>query len=63
MTNADKIRAMSDEELADFIGGMFTVERDIWGDYDPRTVVTQEPRVEVRDREEMLCWLKEEATE
>lgn len=59
-TNADKIRQMSDEELAYFIGGIFTIERDMWGDYDPRTVVTQEPRVEVRNKEEMLEWLKQE---
>lgn len=60
-TNGDKIRQMSDEELADFIGGIFTIERDMWGDYDPRTVVTQEPRVEVRNKEDMLDWLKQEA--
>lgn len=58
-TNADRIRAMTDEELADFIGGIFTIERDMWGDYDPRTVVTQEPRVEVRNKEDMLDWLKQ----
>lgn len=62
-TNADRIRAMTDEELADFIGGIFTIERDMWGDYDPRTVVTQEPRVEVRNKEDMLDWLKQEAEE
>ena len=62
-TNADRIRAMSDEELADFIGGIFTLEHDLWGDYDPRTVVTQEPRVELRSREDVLDWLKQEATE
>lgn len=60
MTNADKIRKMSDEELADFIGSIFTIERDMWGDYDPKTVVTQEPRVEVRNKEDMLDWLKQE---
>lgn len=59
-TNADKIRQMSDEALADFIGGIFTIERDMWGDYDPRTVVTQEPRVEARNKEDMLDWLKQE---
>lgn len=60
-TNADRIRAMSDEELAEFIGGIFTVERDVWGDYDPRLVVTQEPRVEVRNKEDMMDWLKSSA--
>lgn len=60
MTQGDKIRAMSDEELADFIGGIFTLERDVWGDYDPRTVVTQSPRVEVRNTEDMLDWLRQE---
>ena len=60
ITNADKIRQMSDEELADFIGGIFTLDSDVWGDYDPRTVVTQEPRVEVRNKEDMLDWLKQE---
>lgn len=59
-TNADKIRQMTDEELADFIGGIFTIERDMWGDYDHRTVVTQGPRVEVRNKEDMLDWLKQE---
>lgn len=57
-SNADRIRAMSDWELADFIGGIFTVERDAWGDYDPRLVVTQEPRVEVRDKEDIMDWLQ-----
>ena len=57
-TNADCIRSMTDEELAEFIGGIFTVERDVWGDYDPRLVVTQEPRVEVRDKEDMMDWLQ-----
>ena len=61
ITNADRIRAMSDEELAEFIGGIFTVERDVWGDYDPRLVVTQEPRVEVRDKEDMMDWLQSPA--
>ena len=60
-SNADRIRAMSDEELAEFIGGIFTVERDVWGDYDPRLVVTQEPRVEVRDKEDMMDWLQSPA--
>ena len=59
-TNADRIRAMTDEELADFIGGIFTLETDVYGDYDPRTVVSQEPRVELRDREDALDWLKQE---
>ena len=57
-TNADRIRQMSDEELADFLGGIFTIETDIWGDYDPRLVVMQEPRVEIRDKEGMMDWLK-----
>ena len=48
-TNANRIRAMSDDELADFIGGIFSVETDIWGRPDPRLVVTQNPRVEVRN--------------
>lgn len=61
-SNADRIRAMTDEELADFIGGIFTIESDPWGDYDPRTVVMQEPRVELRNREDALDWLKQEAT-
>lgn len=57
-TNADRIRTMSDEELADFLGGIFTIETDIWGNYDPRLVVTQDPRVEIRDKEGMVDWLK-----
>ena len=60
ITNADKIRQMTDEELADFIGGIFTLNSNVWGDYDPRTVVMQEPRVEVRNKKEMLEWLKQE---
>jgi len=63
MTNADRIRAMTDEELANFIGGIFTMERDVCGCYDPHTVVTQEPRVEIRDFSDMIEWLKEEVTE
>ena len=60
MTNADRIRAMTNEELADFISGIFTIEYDTWGDYDPRTVVIEEPRVEVRNKEDMLEWLEQE---
>ena len=63
VTNADRIRAMTDEELANFIGGIFTTERDVWGNYDPHMVVTQEPRVEIRDYSEMIRWLKEKVTE
>ena len=62
-SNADRIRSMSDEELADFLGGIFTIETDLWGDYDPRLVVTQEPRVEIRDKEDMMDWLKAPAEE
>ena len=60
MTNGDRIRAMTDRELADFIGGIFTIERNLWGNYDPRTIVTQEPRVELRNKEDALKWLKQE---
>ena len=60
ITNAGKIRQMTDEELADFIGGIYTLNSNVWGDYDPRTVVMQEPRVEVRNKKEMLEWLKQE---
>ena len=56
-TNADRIRAMSDEDLADFIGGIYTLDRDAWGDYDPCVVVESE---KIRDKEEMLDWLKQE---
>lgn len=63
LTNADRIRAMTDEELADFIGGIFTLETDVYGGYDPRTVVSQEPRVELRNREDALDWLKQEVDE
>ena len=55
-TNADRIRAMSDEELAEFIGGIYTLERDAWGDYDPCVVVDQ--GVKIRDKEDMLDWLR-----
>ena len=55
-SNADRIRAMSDEELADFIGGIYTLERDAWGDYDPCVVVEQS--VKIRDKEDMLDWLR-----
>lgn len=58
-TNADRIRAMSDEELADFIGGIYTLDRDAWGDYDPCVVVEQS--VKIRDKEDMLDWLRSPA--
>ena len=54
-TNADRLRAMSDEELAEFIGGIYTLERDAWGDYDPCVVVES---VKIRDKEDMLSWLQ-----
>ena len=63
ITNEDKIRAMTREELADFICGIFTLEEDVYGNIDPRTVVTQEPRVEVRNKGEMLDWLQQEVAE
>lgn len=62
-TNADRIRAMTDEELANFIGGIFTIERDVCGCYDPHTVITQKPRVEIRDFSDMIEWLKEKVPE
>ena len=58
-TNADRIRAMNDEELAEFIGGIYTLERDAWGDYDPCVVVEQS--VKMRDKEDMLDWLQSPA--
>ena len=58
-TNADRLRAMSDEELAEFIGGIYTLERDAWGDYDPCVVVEQ--RVKIRDKDDMLNWLRSPA--
>lgn len=57
-TNAGRIRAMADEELAEFIGGIYTLERDVWGDYDPCVVVESE---KIRDKEEMLEWLQSPA--
>lgn len=56
-TNADRIRAMSDEELAEFIGGIYTLGRDQWGDYDPCVVIDQ--NVKIRDNDDMLNWLRE----
>lgn len=56
VSNADRIRAMSDEGLAEFIGGIYTLERDAWGDYDPCVVVEQS--VKIRDKEDMLDWLR-----
>ena len=60
-SNADRIRAMSDEELAEFIGGIYTLERDAWGDYDPCVAVEQS--VKIRDKEDMLDWLQSPAGE
>ena len=59
-TNADRIRAMSDEELAEFIGGIYTLDRDVWGAYDPCIVVEG---VKIRDEEDMLEWLQSPAGE
>ena len=58
-TQADRIRAMSDEELAEFIGGIYTLERDAWGEYDPCVVVEQS--VKIRDKDDMLNWLRSPA--
>lgn len=58
-TNADRIRAMSDEDLADFIGGIYTLDRDAWGDYDPCVVIDQ--GVKIRDKDDMLDWLQRPA--
>lgn len=58
-TNADRIRAMTDEELAEFIGEIYTLERDVWGDYDPCVVVDQ--GVKIRDKDDMLDWLQSPA--
>lgn len=60
-TNADRIRAMTDGELAEFIGGIYTLERDAWGDYDPCVVIDQ--GVKIRDRDDMLDWLQSPAGE
>lgn len=56
-TNLDRIREMNAEELADFIGGIYTLDRDAWGDYDPCVVVEG---VKIRDKDDMLDWLKQE---
>lgn len=55
MTNADRIRTMSDEELANFICGIYTLKEDAYGDYDYRLVVQGN---EFRDDDGLLDWLK-----
>lgn len=60
MKNSDAIRQMTDEELADFICGIFTIEYDLRGRPDPYMVVTKKPWVELHDKEELLNWLKQE---
>ena len=42
-SNADRIR-------------IYTLERDAWGEYDPCVVVEQS--VKIRDKEDMLDWLR-----
>lgn len=55
MTNADRIRAKTVEELAEFICGIYTLKEDMYGDYDYRLVVDGN---EFRDDEGLLDWLK-----
>lgn len=55
ITNADRIRSMTDEELADFICGIYTLKEDMYGDCDYRLVVDGN---EFRDDDGLLEWLK-----
>lgn len=57
-TNADRIRSMTDEELADFICGIYTLKEDMYGDCDYRLVVEEN---EFRDDDGLLDWLKSPA--
>lgn len=57
VTNADRIRAMSDEELAEFLSCIYTLETDDYGDFDQCTMINGH---KFRATEEMLDWLKQE---
>ena len=56
-TNADRIRAMTDEELADFLWSIDTQDYDFYGDLDMRTIIMS---IGFRDVESVLEWLKQE---
>ena len=54
-TNADRIRAMSDEKLAEFLDG---VKSDWWDGIVPVTVIDGK---NMFDSNDILEWLKEES--
>lgn len=57
MTNADKIRAMDDDELADFL---FSIIRD-WGEGTSHLVSLAFPETSYID--DWLDWLKQEVSD
>lgn len=54
-TNADRIRQMSDEELCVFLAGIYTLDTDAYGDYDPCVVIDDH---KFREPNGLLDWLK-----
>ena len=55
LTNADRIRAMTDEELAEFLLGIDKAVTDAWGEYNPHRVIDGRW---LRWDEDVLDWLK-----
>lgn len=58
ITNADRIRAMTDEELYRFIVGIYSLTIDQYGEPDYRLVVDGN---QFRDDKSLIDWLKKEA--
>ena len=58
MTNADRIRGMTDEELAELFCSVEVRECDMYGDYDPQFLVDTN---RFRGYEDVLEWLKSTA--
>ena len=55
MTNADRIRNMSTEELADLFDDIYQANTDSYGDWDPHTIIDG---WYCRGRADIVEWLK-----
>jgi hypothetical protein len=55
VTNADRIRQMSDEELCVFLAGIYTLVTDFYGDYDPCVVIDDHKFCDPND---VMGWLE-----
>ena len=55
-TNEDYIRSLTTEELAEFLNSIYTLDKNMWDEYDPCVVINGN---KFYDAEEILDWLKE----